>query len=484
MCGIHGIVTESLPREEIKKRLEEMGDLQRHRGPDDKREEIFSINGNRVGLGLVRLSILDLETGMQPIICKKDHSAIVCNGQIYNYIELRPEVAEEPFISKGDIEVVLHLYRVKGIGFLNYLNGMFAGAIYDPSNNRLLLFRDRFGIKPLYYMECGNEFFFSSEIKPLLAGSGAPVKLNKSHLTTFLTYRYVPGEETMFQGIKRLQPGSYLDYDITNKSYKIIRYWEYRLDREETGMSLDDASARFVEIFEDAVRIRLRSDVEVGSLLSGGIDSSAVSSISAGLKPDIKFFSISFKEDKYNELPQIRRFLEAKGDLFGSTVHYSDLRGVETLEQLPDILMSLEEPISLGTILPTDQICKMAGSRLKVVMTGEGADEIFAGYRKFLIETAAHQYKGLSEERKKDLERTYPELAPYMAIRAEDPDRRYIQSESLFSADELKKLTGLEMARDLFPPEARPHLGGNEHQGPASRLRHPPPGQAFYEALT
>ena len=255
MCGIHGIVTDSLPREEIKKRLDQMGNLQRHRGPDDKRANLFSINGTVVGLGLVRLSILDLETGMQPIISQKDHSAIVCNGQIYNYIELKPEVADEIFISKGDIEVALHLYRVRGIEFLNHLNGMFAGAIYDPLNNRLILFRDRFGIKPLYYAEWKNNFFFASEIKPLLFGSHIPVKLNKSRLNAFFTYRYVPGEETMFHGIKRLPPGSYLDYDLVHKTYRIKRYWEYMLDRENPNLSLDDASAQFVELFENAVRM-------------------------------------------------------------------------------------------------------------------------------------------------------------------------------------------------------------------------------------
>ncbi|MFC1820476.1 asparagine synthase (glutamine-hydrolyzing), partial [Thermodesulfobacteriota bacterium] len=463
MCGIHGIVSYSLSSEEIQKRLEGMGSLQRHRGPDDKRENIFKFTGGRLGFGFVRLSILDLDTGMQPIICPRDNSAIVCNGQIYNYVELKPEVADEPFISKGDIEVALHLYRKKGIDFLQYLNGMYAGAIYDPLNNRLLLFRDRFGIKPLYYTEWDSNFFFSSEIKPLLFGSHLPVRLNDSRVAAFFTYRYLPGEETMFYGVKRLPPGSCLEYNLDNMSYEIKRYWEYTLDHENPHMTLDEASSQFIELFKDAVRIRLRSDVEVGSLVSGGIDSSAVSSQAAKSRPDIRLFTMSFKEDKYNELPQIRQFLKANEERFKSVKHLTRLCSVETLNKLNDIVRSLEEPISLGTILPTDQVCEMAGSQLKVVLTGEGADEIFAGYRKFLIEMAAHRYKDLSPERQMELDKAYPELTPYMAIRDKNPARRYIQSESLYSANELKKLLGREITGDTFPEDALPHLTGNEH---------------------
>lgn len=463
MCGIHGIVSRSLSKEEMIRRLDEMGALQRHRGPDDKREDVFTLHGTRIGFGLMRLSILDLETGMQPIICRGDGSAIICNGQIYNYIELKPGVESEPFVSKGDIEVALHLYRVRGLDFLNRLNGMYAGAIYDPKHGRLLLFRDRFGIKPVYYTEWEDNFLFSSEIKPLLRGSRRPAELNGSRLATFFTYRYLPGEETMFSGVKRLPPGSYLEYDLKSHQYEIKRYWEYRLDREAADLSLDEASERFMELLEDAVHIRLRSDVEVGCLLSGGIDSSAVSSLSVNMKPELKLFTIAFKEKRYNELPDIRNFLKAKKDRFGSAKHYSRICGIQSLKQLPGIVRSVEEPISLGTLLPTDQVCEMAGRYLKVVLTGEGADEIFAGYRKFLIESAAHEYDRLPPERRGDLDQAFPELAAYLKIRADDPARRYIQSESLFTPYELQRLLGRDIPEDMFPRDALPSLSGDEH---------------------
>lgn len=463
MCGIHGIASWSLEKEEVRQRLEEMGRLQRHRGPDDQREDLFHVAGGWLGFGFVRLSILDLETGMQPIVCGKDHTVIICNGQVYNYIELKSEVAAEPFISRGDVEVALHLYRTKGLDFLQDLNGMYAGALFDPGNKKLLLFRDRFGIKPLYYMEWDHNFIFSSEIKPLLLGSGRPASFNHSRLGTYLTYRYCPGEETLFQNVKRLPPGSFLVYDLERKVYTVNRYWEYTLDHENPDLSLDDAAGRFIELLEDAVRIRLRSDVEVGGLVSGGIDSSAVAAVAAKSKPALKLFTISFKEGRYNELPQIQQFLNSNKKRFQFTNHYTRLCGKETLHQLPDIVRSLEEPISLGTILPTDQVCKMAGEQLKVVLTGEGADEIFAGYRKFLIEMAAAQYHDLPLEQQIELDKTLPELIPYMDIRDSDPVRRYIQSEVLFNPNELKRLLGREVSDTSFPRDARPRLSGSEH---------------------
>ncbi len=463
MCGISGIVSDSFSEKKIRARLEDMGGIQKHRGPDNRQENIYPLKNGFLGLGFVRLSILDLDTGMQPITCPVDQSSIICNGQIYNYLELRSEVSDQPFISKGDIEVGLHLYRKMGIDFLQHLNGMYAGAIYDPKNKKLILFRDRFGIKPLYYTKWEDTFVFSSEIKPLLQGSGRPVQLNEPRLATFFTYRYLPGSETMFEGIKCVPPGSYLEYNLNTNKYNVYRYWEYQLDKENPGMDLFEAAEQFNYLFEDAVRIRLRSDVEVGSLVSGGIDSSAVSSHAAGIKPNIKLFSIAFNEPQYNELPQVEQFLDSNKDRFNAARLYTKMCSKQSLDSLPDIVRALEEPISLGTVLPTDQVCEMAGSRLKVVLTGEGADEIFAGYRKFLIEMAAHQYDRLSPATQKALLENYPELNASLSQRKEGPEKRYIRSESLYSADELNQLLGRDIPSDLFPENALPSLTGSEH---------------------
>ena len=463
MCGVHGIITFSLSEDDIYRRLEDMGVLQVHRGPDDKKETVFSFDKGMLGFGFRRLSILDLETGMQPIVSPEDRSAIICNGQVYNYLELKAESPEMVYTTRGDIEVALNMYRKYGLDFLQKLNGMYAGAIYDRTESKVILFRDRFGIKPLYYTEWENNFFFSSEIKPLLKGSKRPPGLNRDRLETYFTYRYLPGTETMFSGIKRLPPGSYLVYDLNEKKYFIKRYWEYRLDRIIPDMDFDEASEHFISLFRDAVKIRMRSDVEVGTLLSGGIDSSAVSSQATFTKPDIRLFSISFDEDKYNELPVIKNFIRDNNDRFKDARHYTRLCGSETLYGLPEIVRSIEEPISLGTILPTDQVCKMASEKVKVVLTGEGADEIFAGYRKFLIEVAATEYKNLSGSAQRELEEVYPELKTYMKVRHENPVQRYIQSESLFTGAELRELTGKEHINNSFPEDSIPDLTGKEH---------------------
>jgi asparagine synthase (glutamine-hydrolysing) len=462
MCGIYGIVSYKDSKGDIRNRLQTMGKLQRHRGPDDQQEVVYSIPGGVVGLGLVRLAILDLETGMQPIHCQIDDTAIVCNGQIYNYIELREMVKSEPFSTKGDVEVALHLYRCKGIDFLNDLNGMYAGAIFDPIHGQLALFRDRFGIKPLYYATHGDNFVFSSEIKPLISGSGIPREMNQRRLATYFTYRYVPGRETLFRNIYKVPAGSYLIYDLVRRDFCVYRYWDYRLDRIKDNLSLDDAAEEFHALFTDAVRLRLRSDVEVGCLISGGIDSSAVSAQAATYQPAMRLFSIRFEEKKYDEIDHVKALLKKRNNTFGSSRLFTQFCHKKRLSLLPDIVRSLEEPISLGTLLPTDQVCEMASKQVKVVLTGEGADEIFGGYRKFMIESAAASFPTLPNPVKKNLLNSYPELKFYLLHRDNDPAKRYIQNEALFSLDEINRLIGPQAADDLFPIDAYPLLTGNE----------------------
>ena len=463
MCGISGIISRRLSSGEIRDQLESMGSLQRHRGPDDAREQVFFSNDTLVGLGFVRLAILDLDTGMQPVVSNADGCAIVCNGQIYNYIELREEVSSDEFITRGDIEVALHLYRKKGIEFLDYLNGMYAGAVFDPRRKRVLLFRDRFGIKPLYYTSTEEGFYFSSEIKPLLEGSMIKPELDRESLPVYFSYRYVPGEKTMFRNVRRLPPGSFLDYNLENGSFCVRRYWEYLPGRDGVTSSGREAEDHFIQLLEDAVRIRMRSDVEVASLLSGGIDSSSVASIAAVRQPDIKLFTVSFDDPLYNELDDVRELMKAGQSVFSraSLIHSSCDPG--SLEDLPELIRSVEDCISLGTILPTDQVCRLASGHVKVVLTGEGADEVFAGYRKFLLEMAAEEIGLMSEKEKKLLLKDFPELEDYMSVRASDPRKRFIQSELLFNQSELSRLLGMETGEVAFPGDAMPAVESGMH---------------------
>jgi len=463
MCGISGIISMKLPESEIASRLERMGRIQHHRGPDDARERVYESGGVRVGLGFVRLSIIDLFSGMQPIESPYDGTVIVCNGQIYNYIELKALTGETVYLTKGDIEVGLHLYRRFGIDFLHHLNGMYAGAVYDPRLGRVILFRDRFGIKPLYYAEIGGTFGFSSEIRPLLSGMRIRPSINKRRLATYFRYRYVPGQETMFSGIKRLPPGSFLVFDLKTGLYDVNRYWEYPLDTKIRKISLNEAAESFARLFRDAVKIRLRSDVEVGGFISGGIDSSAVASEAAGINPQIRLFNISFDEAGYDELVHVRRLFKARPGRFARARLYAEKCGRKMLARLPEIVRFLEEPVSLGTILPTYQVCGLSAQRVKVVLTGEGADEIFCGYRKFMIEMAAASLHGLSRSMREFLFRRYPELIEYAPIRSADPVKRYIQPDMLFSQDEISRLTGMIPREDVFSPGDLPFLKGDEH---------------------
>lgn len=371
-------------------------------------------------------------------------------------------VKHEPFMTNGDVEVALHLYRLKGLAFLNSLNGMYAGAIFDPQKKRLLLFRDRFGIKPLYFFAGRGYFAFASEIKPLLSVRDVPGELNRHRLAAFFTYRYVPGNDTLFSGIKKVPPGAYLDYNLITGEFSINRYWDYHLDRIRPETTIEDAADQFHELFSDAVRIRLRSDVEVGSLISGGIDSSAVSAQAARHQPLIRLFTMGFESSKYNELPKVKAFLSANPEIFNRAQLNTQICREGHLNRLPDIVRSLEEPVSLGTLLPTDMVCEMAAKQVKVVLTGEGADEIFAGYRKFMIEAAASQFYKLPVGTQQELLAHFPELHLYMRQRNSDPAERYIQNETLFSSSEIEQLTGMKPQSSLFSDDAKPFLTGNE----------------------
>ncbi|MCF8111719.1 MAG: asparagine synthase (glutamine-hydrolyzing) [Desulfobacteraceae bacterium] len=468
MCGISGIISERASGEELFRKVSGMCKMQGHRGPDARDVRFCEAAWGRAAFGFVRLAILDLETGMQPIVCPADDTMILCNGQIYNYIELRALVADQSFVSRGDIEVALHLYRKKGIGFLNDLNGMYAGAIFDPSAKKLFLFRDRFGIKPLYYMAGEDGFAFSSEIRPLFTALDKSPGINEKRLPTYFIYRYVPGGQTLFRDVMRVPPGSYLEYDLEAKTFAVHRYWNYHTDHQKAGFGLEKAAGEFFEIFQNAVDIRMRADVELGGFISGGIDSSSVVAAAAERNSEMRLYTATFNEPAYDELAEVRRFLKYHNKRFSKARLYPVSCGKEILSDLPDIIAAIEEPVSLGTILPTDRICRAASRDVKAVLTGEGADEIFAGYRKFMLEAAAGEYSRLSPFMKSRMRRRFPELESYLAKRSKDPAKRYIQAEALFDEKELERMIGISKGEEIFPQDAMPELSGREHPVNAS----------------
>jgi asparagine synthase (glutamine-hydrolysing) len=457
MCGVCGIVSGTLPEDRIKILIAGMNRIQRHRGPDEDAVYV----ADRVGIGFDRLAILDLTTGMQPIRSPGDGVTIACNGQVYNYIELRSMMPGQEYATEGDMEVALHLYRRIGTDFLNHLNGMYAGVIYDPGKRRIILFRDRFGIKPMHYALTVDGLFFSSEIAPLLTAPGVNPDPDLDLLPAFFTYRYLPGDRTIYRGVLRLPPASFLEYDLASGEYRITRYWNCRPGEPEMFSDEDEASEEFIRLFRDAVRIRLRSDVEVGSFISGGIDSSAVALLTAEAKPDLKLFTVSFDEPGYDETALVEEFIGQRSTAFLGTSRFTRRCTRDSLSRLPEIVRAIGEPLSLGAVIPTDAVCALASEKVKVVVTGEGADEVFAGYRKFLVEDAFIQYQAGDMQQRKRLAQLYPELAGRRAAGNLDAAGRHIVSEALFSAEELRRLLGSEKAPHVsLPLEGLPDLTG------------------------
>lgn len=388
MCGIHGVFDTQLSPAEVRQLLQSMTASQRHRGPDDCREILFDEDIGRGGFGFVRLAILDLDTGMQPICSPLTGSTVVCNGQVYNYRELRQDLSDLPFETRGDIEPILHLYDRLGEAFLPQLNGMYAGALYSPLQRHVLLFNDRFGIKPLYYAHQNGRFCFASEIKALRHALPEPPAIDTEALSLYLTYGYVPGKKTLFKNIYQLPPGSCLTYDLETRELTLASYWRYR-PAPPQAMTLDAAADRFIELFEDSVRLRCHADVPVGSLLSSGIDSCAVASIAKRFDPEMQLFTVAFAESEFDESSRVADFADSWLDK-ANACRYIRTASPD-LEDFSEIIHSLDEPLMITSLLPTWALFKVVSGSHKVVLTGEGADELFAGYGWFWLDQQARR---------------------------------------------------------------------------------------------
>lgn len=459
MCGIAGIVSNAFSPVELRRRLDAMTAAQRARGPDAETAAVYPGPDGWVGFGFARLAIIDLEGGMQPIRAD-DGTTIVCNGQIYNYLELRSELGDEARRTKGDVEEALHAYRRFGKTFVHKLNGMFAGAIFDPRAATLTLFRDRFGVKPLYYAETPRGFVFASEIKALFASGLVTPKLDARVVRTHLTYRYTPGPDTLFAGVRKLPPGALGVLDLTRGRFTVERWWQFRHDLpvwNEPAAELEDELARLVA---DAVRLRMRSDVEVGAFLSGGVDSSVTAALGARANPALKTFTVGFDDPDYDERPAVNALRAALPGVFAGP-HREPVCTSAALATLPELVRTVEEPIALAAMMPTDIVCRTAAAEVKVVLTGEGADEVFGGYRKFVLEAAADAWPTLDAADRAGLAAELPELEGYIARRPADRRAGYIESERLFSTAELDALLGGRFAVDP-PPFDVPDLAGGE----------------------
>jgi asparagine synthase (glutamine-hydrolysing) len=384
MCGIYGIFD---PNEPLGERWLAWADraqsLLAHRGPDGHRQQLFL--DNRCLLGHNRLSIIDLEGGAQPLANEDQSVWVVCNGEIYNYIELREKLiaAGHQFRTQSDCEVLVHLFEDKGKDLLNDLEGMFAFALFDARSGELFLARDRFGEKPLYWASlAGGGVAFASEMKALLALPGVDRRLDVAAIAQFLALRYIPAPRTHVQGIRKLQAGEAISL---RRGANLVntQFWSPELStngKEAVRVpSIEEAVEGVRECVRQAVRIRLRSDVPVGAFLSGGIDSTAIACTVRELQPSAKFstFCASFDDKQLDEAPFARR-VAAHLDSNHHEVHFSSK---ELLPLFDDLIDHYDEPFADVSMFPTFAVCRAARQDCKVMLSGDGGDECFAGYR-------------------------------------------------------------------------------------------------------
>ena len=355
-----------------------------HRGPDD---EGYLTDGP-VGFGFRRLSIVDLSGGHQPMSNEDGSVWIVFNGEVYNHADHRADLERRGhrYTNRSDTETILHLYEEYGADCVQHLRGMFAFAIWDRPKRRLFIVRDRLGIKPLYYSIQNGRFHFASEIKALFAAPGCKPAMNRAALPEFFALGYLSGEETMYAGIRRLLPGHHLMLDLSQPAPKpqITRYWDVDITPDESLQTEQQFVERFEELFTESVRLRLMADVPLGVFLSGGLDSSAIAAVTADLKKQLqqdqlKTFSVGYAEDQYSELPYAKQVAAHIG------AEYNEVRldadGFWNL--LPQMVWHEDEPLVWPSSVALHAVSKLARQKVTVVLTGEGGDEIFAGYLKY-----------------------------------------------------------------------------------------------------
>ena len=360
-------------------RLARMRDVLQHRGPDD---EGLMVAGN-IGLAHRRLSIIDPAGGRQPMANADQSVWIVYNGEVYNFKELQSDFdfRSYAFNTESDTEVVLRAYEVFGEACVERLRGMFAFAVWDRRRRKLFLARDRLGIKPLYYTVTDDELIFASEIKAIFAAGNIRPEFNRAILPEFLATRFSAGPETFFQGIRKLLPGHTLSWTRT-EGLRERRYWRLPVAMDDTGATLEELGLEVRARLEDAVRSHLVSDVPIGLFLSGGIDSSGLAALMASMvKEPLRTFSVGFKDTDSNELGFARLAAQSIGSEHRDTV----VSPSEFFEALPRLIWHEDEPIAFPSSVPLYFVSRLAAEHVKVVMTGEGADELFLGYNRYRV---------------------------------------------------------------------------------------------------
>ncbi len=460
MCGIAGIYNYGSGEPVTEGQLRAMADAVKHRGPDG--EGYYIDPKGSLGLAHRRLSIIDLSAGGNQPMSNGDQSLwITYNAEVYNYLELRTALVAEGhrFTNQTDTEVVLHLYQKHGPACLDKLNGMFAFAIWDERKRQLFLARDRFGVKPIYYYDDGEIFAFASEIKALLTHPRIKARtgLNPEALLDYINFQYCLGDKTFFRNIKRLEPGHWLLVDEASGKVTVQQWWDldYSDARVDHKHDEDYFAEKLLMILEDAVRIELRSDVPVGAHLSGGVDSSTVASLAASLLgTPISTFSGGFQDGKeFDETPYARMVAEQ----IGADHHETFPTAADFAATLPMLIYHMDEPAAGPGLFPQYFVSKLAAQNVKVVLGGQGGDELGGGYARYLVallERAMRQ--AISGDMAHDDPFNLPTLTPYLGqLRAYQPMLQGLWQEGLFGlpAERYLRLTQRSAAASLLTDE-------------------------------
>jgi asparagine synthase (glutamine-hydrolysing) len=377
MCGICGKLNFDRNSSVNPALVRTMLETIRHRGPDD--EGIYS--AAQVGLGHRRLSIIDLNTGHQPLSNEDGTIWIVFNGEIYNYRELRPFLQSKghTFTTQTDTEVIVHLYEELGPQCLEKLRGMFAFAIWDGRSNTLFLARDRVGIKPLYYCLTEKSLVFASEIKAILADPAVDRSISPEVIDRFLTFRYLPGEETLFKGISKLAPGYYLL--AKDGRAEVHQYWDLSFSKPGESLGEAEASKRLIELLSETVEQHMIADVPVGVLLSGGVDSTAVLSFAVErTDKEVSSYTVGFSDPGFIDE---RPYAKLAAETFHTRHHDMTISATDFAAFMPQYVWHMEEPVCEPPAIALYYVSKMARNYVKVLLSGEGGDEAFAGYSNY-----------------------------------------------------------------------------------------------------
>ncbi|MFN7939220.1 MAG: asparagine synthase (glutamine-hydrolyzing) [Bryobacteraceae bacterium] len=379
MCGIAGYIT-ARARPYPASVLRRMNDTIAHRGPDG----FGFYEDDHAALGHRRLSIIDLTGGGQPMANEDESLWIVYNGEIFNHASLRPELEQlgHHYHSRCDTETIIHAWEAYGARSLQHYRGMFAFALWDKQKKTLFAARDRLGIKPFYYYFDGQLFAFASEIKSLLEHPAISPRFHRETLAEYMTFGYLSQEETMFAGVRQLMPGHWLQLDVSGDSLRlnIHRYWEVPFESKPDSTSDAELIADCRRRLEETVRMRLMSDVPLGMFLSGGVDSSAIAALVQRMAPGpLNTFSVGYREDAYSELGYAREVATH----LGTQHHEVVVSGHEFFEALPRLIWHEDEPITWPSSVSLYFVSRLAASMVKVVLTGEGSDELFGGYGRY-----------------------------------------------------------------------------------------------------